>query len=334
MANIEERRFTVEVPGLPVRLQLLAEEDIRKLAGSIARVANKMGSPFLLLRVLVTDCFQSDVNQLLQERSGLTEYAAARDHAHAIGITLWTRSGQGDLGFAVVMDATQIGPWDLKNPRCLTTVLHELIHVVFEERDLERLGEEEYCAVGDTRERLLDRCASSLLDEFDVDRLVDGIVGAVATKDDGQPWSLRELEEAQGVDWAKALLNGLDQMPRIIDDVVRKYRIRQMEIEELAARVIPLLRDLLTLISHTASIYMGTESWQGIVDHIKKTEAFQRFFREHLDSILDQLGDPQGPFEDSVQTMARSVEGIFRYCGLSFTTVPQGLWIAVATPAR
>ena len=44
----------------------------------------------------------------------------------------------------------------LNNSRCLTTVLHEFIHVLREERHLERLGEEEYTADGDTWERWLD----------------------------------------------------------------------------------------------------------------------------------------------------------------------------------
>ena len=117
---------------------------------------------------------------------GLTGYVAARRNAHAIGKTLWTRSDQGSLGFVVIIDAVQIGPWALSNARCLTTVLHELNHVLREERHLKRLGEEEYTASGDTRERRLDGWACLLLDEFDVDRLVDVMVGALASKQDGQ----------------------------------------------------------------------------------------------------------------------------------------------------
>ena len=100
----------------------------------------------------------------------------SRKNAHAIGKTLWMRSEQGDIGFTVIIDAKQIGPWSLNNPLCLTTVLHELIHVFYEERHLKRLGEEEYVAVANTSERLLDGLATSLLDEFVVDRFVDLVI--------------------------------------------------------------------------------------------------------------------------------------------------------------
>jgi len=192
------REYTIEVPGIPPGLQATAKEDIGRLLDAITRVADKQGMQFLLDRVRVTDRFEDDVNQLLSERSGFTGYVAARRNAHAIAKTLWIRSKQGDLGFVVIVDASQIGPWALSNSRCLITVLHELIHVFREERHLERLGEEEYTADGDTRERWLDGWGCLLLDEFDVDRMVDAIVGGLATKEDGQPWSLRELDEAQG----------------------------------------------------------------------------------------------------------------------------------------
>ena len=228
----------------------------------------------------MTDCFEDDVNRLINERSGCTAYVAARKNVRAIGKTLWMRSEQGDISFAVIIDAKQIGPWGLKNPRCLTTVLHELIHVVYEERHLKRLGEEEYVADADTRERLLDGWATLLLDEFDVDRLVDGLVGVLAKKDDGLPWSLRELDEARGVDWVKGLLDGLYQMPSSIEEKVWQFRTKRAGIDYLAMEVIPDVKDILRLLSHTASRYAGTESWPNIVEQIKKTDAYRRFFKE------------------------------------------------------
>ena len=333
MTNIA-RESTIEVPGVPVGLQSLAKEDIGILLNAISTIADAQGIQFLLNKIRVTDCFEDDVNRLLNERSGLTGYVAARNNAHAIGKTLWIRSQQGDLSFAVIIDAKQIGSWGLKNPRCLTTVLHELIHVLYEERHFKRLGEEEYTADADTRERLLDGWASSLLDEFDVDRLVNALVGGLATKDDGQPWSLRELDEAQGIDWVQGLLDSLTQTPRLIEEQVWQFQTRQMGIDDLATVVIPDIKDLLKLLSHTASRYMGTELWPDIVERIKETDASQRFFKEHLDTILGQLDDAQLPFEESVQIVAHAVEGIFHNSGLSFQTVPEGVYISVDTPSR
>ena len=145
------RDYIIEVPGIPPELQSTAREDIGRLLAMISTFADKQGMQFLLDRVRVTDRFEDDINFLLKERSGFTGYVAARRNAHAIAKTLWTRSERGAPGFVVIIDARQIGPWALSNSRCLTTVLHELNHVLREERHLERLGNEEYTASADTR---------------------------------------------------------------------------------------------------------------------------------------------------------------------------------------
>jgi hypothetical protein len=328
------RDHTIDVPGIPAGLQSLARDDIGRLSDAIAAVADSQGMQFLLNRVCVTDCFEDEVNRLLSESSGLTAYVATRHNVQAIGKTIWIRSQQGGLGFEVIIDANQIGAWGLNNPRCLTTVLHELIHVLYEGRHLERLGEEEYTAGLNTRERWLSGWANLILDEFDVDRFVDALVVRLATKDDGRPWSLRELEEAQGVDWIQGLLDGLNKMPRVLEEKVWRFRTWQMGIDDLAEAVIPAIKDILILLSHTASMYMETELWPDILQRIKKTDASRRFLGEHLDTILGQLDDAQMPFEESVQIVTRAVEGIFQNCGLSLKTVPEGVYISVDAPSR
>ena len=110
-------------------MQSFAKKAIGILLRAIAGAAQAQGIQFLLNKIRVTDCFEDDVNRLLNERSGLTAYVAARNNAHAIGRTLWICSEQGDISFAVIIDTKQIGSWRLNNPRCLTTVLHELIHI-------------------------------------------------------------------------------------------------------------------------------------------------------------------------------------------------------------
>ena len=334
MPRTDEREYAIELPGVPSDLQSRAERDIELLAGCIAAVAKTMGRPFMLNLIRVTDRFQDDVNQVLKRRSGHAGYVATRSNIRAIGKTLWTRSERGDLGFAVVIDANQMGPWGLENPTCLTTILHELSHVLYEVRHIEKLGDEEYCSDTDTAERLLDGWARTLVNEFDVDRLVDCVVPVMATKDDGQPWSLRELDEAQSVDWVDLMLTELEQMPRFIDDVVFRYQIRQIDTDELFARVVPHVRDTLVVLSHTAARYMGAEMWPEIIGRIKKTEGCQRFLKEHLDTILEQLNGPQRPCADRLEVVAEGVQGILGYCGLSFTTVPGGVYVAVEVPSR
>ena len=332
--NSIDREHNIEVPGIPPELQANAKEDIGRLLDAITRVADKQGMQFLLDRVRVTDRFEDDVNRMLNERTGYARYAAARRNAHTIAKTLWVRSEQGDLGFVVIIDAGQIGPWALSNAQCLITVLHELIHVLLEERHLERLGEEEYTADGDTREQWLDGWACLLLDEFDVDRLVDVILGGVASKEDGQSRSLRELDEAQGLDWVDGLLDTLNRLPRFVDEEVCKFRTRQIGIDDLALSVLPYVKDLLRLLSHTAARYMGTDIWPDIVERIRETDASQRFLKEPLDTILAHFDDVLSPREESIQAVGQAVEGIFRNCGLEFRTVPEGVYISVSEPTR
>ena len=332
--NSIDREHNIEVPGIPPELQPNAKEDIGRLLDAITRLADKQGMQFLLDRVRVTDRFEDDVNRMLNERTGDARYVAARRNAHAIAKTLWVRSDQGDLGFVVIIDAGQIGPWALSNAQCLITVLHELVHVLLEERHLERLGEEEYTADRDTRERLLDGWARLLRDEFDVDRLVDVIVGGVASKEDGQSWSLRELDEAQGLDWVDGLLDTLNRLPGFVDEEVCKFRTCQIGIDDIAISVVPYVKDLLTLLSHTAARYMGTDIWPGCVERIRETDASQRFLKEHLDIILTHFDDVLSPLEESIQAVGQAVEGIFRNCGLGFRTVPEGVYISVSEPTH
>ena len=270
MENKSIRDYAVEVSGVPADLRSVAEEDIRKLANGIAGAANELGIPFLLQQVRLTGSFEDEVNQMLLERSAITGYIAERNNAHAVAKTIWTRSAEGDFGFSVVIDANMIGPWSLNNPGCLITVLHELSHVLCEVRHIERLGKEEYTATGDTRERWLDRWATLILDEFIVDRIVDRIIQGIATKEDGQPWSLRELEEYQGIDWVSGLLDRLDHMPKFVDEKVSEFRNWRIGIDDLAASVIPAVKDLLALLSHAASKYLGTDIWAEAVERIKR----------------------------------------------------------------
>ena len=325
--------YNIEVPGLPPELQPTAKEDIGRLLDIVKGVADKQGMQFLLDGVCITDQFEDDVNRLLNERSGLTGYVAARRYAHAIGKTLWTRSKQGGLRFVVIIDARQIGPWALSNARCLITVLHELIHVLREELHLERLGEEEYTSNGDTRERWLDSWACLLLDEFDVDRIVDVMLGGLATKEDGQPWSLRELDEAHGLDWVNGLLDALNRLPPFVDEELYRFRTRRIGIDDLAMSTIPCIKDLLRLLSHTAARYMGTDLWPDIVERIEETDASQRFLKEHLDTILTHLDNAPSPLEESLQIVGQAVEGIFHNCGLGFQTVHEGVYISVSEPS-
>ena len=192
--------YSVDLPGIPSESRSVAERDIRTLADAVAAATEKRGLPFLLKLVRVTSSFQEDVNFFLKERAGPSGYIAARANAHAVARTLWIRAAEGDLGFAVVVNADVVNPWNLNSPNCLITVSHELFHVMYEASRLKRLGEGEYTAGNNNAERMLDRWANLLLDEFDVDRKVDALVRALTMKEDGHSWSLRELKEALGED--------------------------------------------------------------------------------------------------------------------------------------
>ncbi len=256
-----------------------------------------------------------------------------RAHVRALGKTLWLRSEYGEVEFVIVIDAVQAGPWEPNNPRWMATVLHELFHVLLDGHYIANRGAEEYTAVADTRERLLHRWAKGLLDEFAADRLVDHLVRSRLTNSAGKPWSLRELEEARGVDWVGALLDGLGQMPDALDDKISQFRNWRMGIDELCVAVIPEINDILNLLVHTASLYIDTERWPDILSAIEDTTTSRRFLRHHLKSILDQLENPDLPFDESVKTVECAVEGIFLNCGLGFRTVAGGLYISVDAPS-
>ena len=324
----------IDVSGVPVELQSHAEEQIRYLVEVVAEVSEQMGFPFLLKLVLVTGSYQDDVNWFLQERAGPTGYVAKRESLQALARTLWIRSDDGELSFVNVIDANQGSPWSLNDPDCLITVLHELLHVPYEARRLEMLGEDEYTAGNSTAERMLSRDANLLIDEFAVDRTVDALLPLFAKDGDGQPMSLRGVKEALGEDWVQHLLAELDRMPQIIDHRVQRVLTGQEDVQFLADTVIPYVTDLLTLVAHTASLYMGTDQWDRNMDFIRQTEASERFLEDHLTLILGQLDDSQLPLSESVQMVANALEAIFQNCGLNFPKCSEGLYIVASPPSR
>ena len=330
MPSVSEREYSIEVPGIPAAHQSLAEDELAIVIEVVSAAAKAQGTPFRLNRICLTDRFEDEVNRA--EHSGGSAYAATRSHVRAIGKMLRVRSEQGDTAFEVIIDATQVTPWGLNNARCLTTVLHELSHVLLEGRHLQRPGREESTRSSEAQVPWVNRWASELLDEFDVDRTVDALLAVLAHQDDGSPWSLRELEEAQGIDWPEELLAGLSQMPRALDERTSEFRTETIGLDVIESRVIPDIKDLLTLLSHTASMYMGTEHWPDIVGRIRGTEASRRFLSEHLETILDQLDNRDVSYEKSVQVVARALEGVFDNCG--FRAAPEGFYISFDTPSR
>lgn len=333
MPLMKQHAYGIELSGVPMEFQDLAERDIRMLVRLVASVAKESGVPFMLGLVRVTDSFQDDVNQLLQGCPESTGYIAIRDNVQAYGKTMWTGSSAEETGFAVLVDATFLNPWSLNNPACLPTLLHELFHVIQESIRLERLGYEEYFASADTAERLLDAWANRVVDEFDIDRLVDRTIQAVATGGDGQRLSLLELHEALNVDWVGGLTDVFNKAPRFVDECVRRYMIRGIDIDRLASELIPYINDVIILLVHTASLYMGTDRWADIRSDIEDTECYRRFFGEHGASMLRQLHDDRGTFEDRHEIAREALESVFRHCGLSFKTMPEGLYIGVAAPS-
>ena len=333
MPDTNNRDYIIDVSAMADEQQALARQSTRQAIAVVASVAEKQGNQFLLEGICLTNRFEDEVNRLLRKRSNGAEYSARQSTVQAIAKTIWVRAERGEIRFVVVIDSLSIGPCRLDNPHFLATVLHELGHVLREEAHLRRLGEERFVTPATTREAWLSRWATTVVDEFDVDRFVDSLLGVVATTAEGQPLSLRYIEDSEGVDWVHTLLKGLGSLPENVDSSVRGYQTRQMGVEDLAEALIPEVREVLTVLSHTAAYYMGTERWHGIADDISESEAASRFLRQHLHAILAQLGDRDSSLEDRIRLVSQAIEGVFSNCGLRFETVPEGVYIAVTSPA-
>ena len=185
-----------------------------------------------------------------------------------------------------------------------------------------------------SREAWLNGCAKTVLDEYDVDRQVDVFLRSGCKKSDGSDWTLKELEEAYQMDWVGGLVNGLDRMPSVIDAKIYAYQTGLIAIDDLAEYVIPYVKDLLTLMSHTIAIYDRSDQWPAILDLIRSTEGGRRFLRQNLDIIINQLSNRECSVSDAKTAIATAVESIFVHCGLGFQTVDEGVYISVQAPAK
>jgi len=205
---------------------------------------------------------------------------------------------------------------------------------MFEGQHLRRLGIEEYTDNSYTKDRLLKTWATILLDEFRADWLVDVILNETATNDSGQPWSLRALHEAQGVDWQQTLIRFVDEMPGFLDRSVWDFKLQQISTDTLLQQVGRFIQDLLVVCVHTRSIYAESDQWEGIWQRVKETEGYRRFLNEPLTSILNQLGntrliDTDTGITKSVGFIALQIEALYQSWGMHFDDVPEGIYVHV-----
>ena len=262
------------------------------------------------------------------------EYRSVRSDVRAVGTTQKVVLPKGDVQFVVIIDASQMDTCDLTSPRFVATLYHELVHVRINSSRLVSEGEGETVRNPWSREAWLDGCAETILDEYDVDREVDAFIGSVCKNPDGSDCSLWELEEAYLMDWVGGLVNGLNRMPSVIDDDIRAYQAGRITIDALAEKIIPYVKDLLTLMSHTVAIYHKSDRWPEILDLIRSTEGSRRFLRQNLDIIINQLSDLECSVVDAKTAIVAAVEDIFAHCGLGFQTVDEGVYISVQAPAK
>ena len=329
-----ERNCKISVAGVAEDSRAKTFADIEQLLTVSEKVARSLSQPLKLTEIIVTDKFQETVNQLEQEMGAGGEYSSVRTDVRALGTTRKAELPDGDTQFIVIIDASQMEACDLTCPRFIATLYHELIHVRINSSRLVNEREDETVRDPWSREACLDSCAETILDEYDVDCEVDDFMGSVCKKPDGSDWSLWELEEAYRVDWVGGLVNGLNRMPSVIEYETRAYQAGRITIDALANRIIPYVKDLLTLTSHTVAIYRGSDRWPEILDLIRSTEGGGRFLRQNLDVIINQLSNLECSVSDARTAIAAAVEDIFANCGLGFQTVDEGVYISVQMPAK
>ena len=327
-----ETNHKISVAGVAEDSRAKTIADIEQLLTVSEKVARGLAQPFKLAEIIVTDQFQETVNQLEREVGAGGEYRSVRSDVRALATTRKAELPSGDVQFIVIIDASQMDACDLTSPRFVATIYHELVHV--------RINSSRLVSEGETvrnpwsREAWLDSCAETIIDEYDVDREVDAFIGSVCKNPDGSDCSLWELEEAYLMDWVGGLVNGLNRMPSVIDDDIRAYQVGRITIDALAANIIPYVKDLLTLMSHTVAIYHESDRWPEILDLIRRTEGSRRFLRQNLDIIINQLGDLGCSVSDAKTAIVAAVEDIFHHCGLSFQTIDEGVYVSVQDPTK
>ena len=329
-----ETNCKISVAGVVEKSRAKTIAAIEQLVNISEKVAYGLSQPFELAEIIVTDRFQQAVNQLELEKDDSGEYSSLRSDVRAVGTTRKVVLPGGDIQFVVIIDASQMDACDFTSPRFVATLYHELVHVRFNSCDVANEREDETVINPWSREAWLNGCAKTVVDEYDVDRQVDVFLRSACKKSDGSYWTLTELEEAYQMDWVGGLVRGLNGMPSVIDVKIRAYQTGNIALDDLAEQVIPYVKDLLTLMSHTIAIYDRSDQWPAILDRIRSTEGGRRFLRQNLDIIINQLSNREGSVSDSKTAVAAAVEDIFVHCGLGFQTVGEGVYISVRAPAK
>lgn len=331
--------LSLQLSGIPDDLQRQMVEDIKYVIACFAQISKRAKRSYPLTRVAFTDTFQDEVNRTLSAHSGHEGYKAGRNGVHAMGKTMWVPIAPDGIGFCVILDARLFCQNGLRHPLSLAIFMHELMHVHFNAGHLLRNGVDAFKAPPFTKESLIQRSATSLIDEFDVDCWVDHLLMAEGFVsrfgfEDCSEITLRKAYESIEVDWPTHLIECLSDMPAAVEQKVNAYLENKVSIEALLDDVYGLVKDVLTVLTHTAAIYRSDEHWVAIEQAVEETSGARRLMKSNLPTILAELRTRDQNLEDRIQAIARAVDDVLVNCGLTLETQGEGIYVGVKPPAQ
>lgn len=339
MTEENNASLSLQLSGIPDDLQSQMVEDIKYLIAYFVQLSEQAKRPYRLTRLVFTDTFQDEVNQVLLAHSDHEGYEAGRNGVHAMGKTMWIPITPDEVGFCVILDARLFCQYGLRHPLALATFVHELMHVFFETGHLLREGVDAFKAPPFTKESLIQRSATSLIDEFDVDCWVDDLLmadGFLARFgfDDCPGMTLRTVYETVEVDWPAHAVACFSDMPAAIEEKVNAYLEGKVSIEVLLDDVYGIVKDVLTVLSHAAAVYRKDEHWPDAEHTISATSGSRRFLKQHLHTILAGLRDNDENLQARIEAVTPAIDGILMNCGLTLETQDEGIYVGVKPPAR
>ncbi len=339
MAQENNTSVSLQLSGIPDDLQPQMIEDVKYLIAYFVQLSKQAERPYPLTRVVITDTFEDEVNQVLLAHSGHEGYEAGRNGVHAMGKTMWVPISSDRIGFCVILDARLFCQYGLRHPLSLGPFMHEMMHVVFNTGHLLRNGVNAFKNPPFTKESLVQRSATSLIDEFDVDCWVDDLLVAEGFLarfgfDHCSDMTLHNIYESVEVDWPAHAVECLSNMPVAVEGKVSAYMEGESSIEELLDSVYGIVKDVLTVLSHTAAIYREDVNWPAVEQPISETSGSRRFLKEHLHTLLAGLRDTDQKLESRIEAITPAIDAILVNCGLTLETQGEGIYVGVKTPAR
>lgn len=300
----------IAVDGVEQSKREIAETEIRQTLDTFFSDAE---NPVELVRV--AERFQETVQTMLKGNEAA--YDPHHDYGTACGHTI-SHIKNGKLIFAIVLDGSVIGKWlDSERLNRMAFLVHELVHVADDTLRWSEIGTDAFLAQPTGKSAWLFHNSLVIWQEYDAERTVGEIIQETAKEIGGK---INFGYKPGNVQSLKTLL---DDLHHYIKESIAKYRIWELDSEEICKKVTSRIMGILMLCAYTYALVDVSGEIKAKMAEIENLEGYQFALSNswpRIHSNLRELYKVRGKYvTELIDKIASEVDAIVQVCGIEIT---------------